>query len=451
MPATRPTLRDVRQTLVLAAPLVLAQLAQMSMSFVDTLMVGRLGTEQLAAIALGSNVFFLTLMFCSGVMFAVGPVVAQAVGAGAPDDAGQAVQQSFLLAALLTLLAHLLFSYAEPLLLGLGQPPAQAHLAAAYIKAIRWGFLPALCLSGLRGLYEGRARPLPIMLITFAGVGLNVLGNYLLMFGKLGLPALGLVGAGWASAITYSAMFLALAVYTHLRSPVYRIFASWQLRPRVMWRLAKIGLPIGMTVGFEVGLFSVTAVLMGTMGAVTLAAHQIALQSASFTFMVPLGIASATAALVGQAAGRRDAYGVRRAGVTGILLSAAFMACTALVFWLLPERVVALFIDTRAAENRGVVPLAVKFLAFAAAFQVFDGLQVSAAGALRGLADTRVPMLISLLSYWGIGLTTGVVAGFVLGFRGAGLWFGLVLGLVSAAILLVLRFRHASRIGTTTP
>lgn len=433
---------EVRRTFALALPLILAQLAQMSMSFVDTLMVGRLGNASLAGIALGSSIFFLALIVCSGVLFAVGPTVSQAFGAGDLETAGRAAQQSFFLALLLFVPALMLFWQVGPLLARLGQEPQTAALATGYVQAIAWGFLPALLTTGLRGLLEGISNPRPVMFIALAGVGLNVFANYTLMFGNFGFPALGLVGTGWASAFTYWMTFLALALYVHRALPQFGVFRRLRVQRRVLWTLLRVGWPIGLTLGFESALFSATAILMGVLGTVPLAAHQIAIQSASFTFMVPLGLASATAVRVGQAAGRRDAAGVRRAGWVGIALSAAVMLLSALTFWLLPERVVSLYLRLDDPSNAAVVRTAVQFLAFAAAFQVFDGLQVSAAGALRGLKDTRAPMLISLFSYWGIGLSSGALLAFTLGLGGRGLWLGLVLGLVAAALLLVGRFRR---------
>lgn len=438
-----PTLAlEVRRTFSLALPLILAQLAQMSMSFVDTLMVGRLGNASLAGIALGSSIFFLALIVCSGVLFAVGPTVSQAFGAGDLETAGRAAQQSFFLALLLLVPALLLFWRIEPLLARLGQEPQTAALATGYIQAIAWGFLPALLTTGLRGLLEGISNPRPVMFIALAGVGLNVFANYTLMFGNFGFPALGLVGTGWASAFTYWMTFLALALYVHRALPQFGVFRRLWVQRSMLWTLLRVGWPIGLTLGFESALFSATAILMGVLGTVPLAAHQIAIQSASFTFMVPLGLASATAVRVGQAAGRCDAAEVRRAGWVGIALSAAVMMLSALTFWLLPERVVSLYLRLDDPANAAVVRTAVQFLAFAAAFQVFDGLQVSAAGALRGLKDTRAPMLISFFSYWGIGLSSGALLAFTLGLGGRGLWLGLVLGLVAAALLLVGRFRR---------
>jgi len=446
-PNPKPSLGlEVRRTFTLALPIILAQLAQISMGFVDTLMVGRLGNEALAAIALGTSVYFLAFIVGMGVMFAVGPTVSQAYGAGDLETAGRATRQSFYLALLLTLPALLLFWQVEPLLRLMGQRESAVELATGYLHAIAWGFLPGLWMTGLRGLLEGIARPRPVMVIALFGVGLNVLANYTLMFGNFGFPALGLVGTGWASAFVYWTTFLLTAFYVHRSLPRLKVFTRLRQPDLKMLReLFTVGWPIGLTLGFESGLFSCTALLMGLLGTVQLAAHQIAIQSASFTFMVPVGLAAATAVRVGQAAGRKDVRGARRAGWVGMGLSVGFMTLTALTFWLLPERVVSLYLDVEAPANGAVVRAAVQFLAFAAAFQVFDGLQVSAAGALRGLKDTRVPMFISLFSYWGIGLTTGTLLAFGAGLGGRGLWLGLVVGLMAAALLLGGRFRAQTR------
>ena len=440
----QPPLRlEVWRTVSLALPLILAQLAQVSMGLIDTLMVGRLSGGALAGIALGGNIFFFALIVGLGVMGAVGPTVSQAFGAGDLGTASRATRQSFYIALLLSVPAFVLFWNAEALLLRMGQEPQNAELAAAWLRAICWGYLPSLWLAGLRGLLEGLSKPRPIMLIAFLGVGLNIIANYTLIFGHFGFPALGAVGTGWASAFVYWMMFVVAALYVRRALPNLGIFTSFPRPDFPMLRsLFAIGLPIGMMSGFESGLFSVTAILMGTFGTVTLAAHQIAIQTASFTFMIPLGLAAATAVRVGQAVGRRDAFGARRSGWIGIGLSVAFMTCTALAFWLIPERIASFFLQADNPANLPIIRTAVQFLAFAAAFQIFDGLQVSAAGALRGLKDTRTPMLLALLSYWGVGLVSGLFFAYVVGLGAAGLWCGLVLGLVSAALLLVGRFRR---------
>ena len=435
--------REIKNLSVLALPLILAQLAQNTLSFIDTIMVGRLGNGALAGIALGSTVFGFVLLVFSGVILAVSPLVAQAHGAGRPGEAGRAVRQGLWLGLLLFVPAFVLFWNAEPLLLRLGQAPATAALSSAYLRAISWGLLPAFGTTALRGLLEGLSVTRPIMLFSLAGVGLNIFANNALMFGRFGFPALGLVGTGYASSFVFTMVFLMLAIYVTFRFGRYRIFADLR-RPdfTMLAELVRVGLPIAFTLGFEVSMFATTAFLMGLLGAAQLAAHQIALQSASVTFMVPLGLAIATSIRVGQAVGRGDGHGARRAGYVGIAGSVLFMCVSALTFWLAPRFVIGLYLGLGDPANAEVVALATGFLALAAAFQIFDGLQVSASGALRGLKDTRVPMLITLFSYWFVGIGSGTLMCFVLGMGGRGLWLGLVFGLATAAVLLVWRFYY---------
>ncbi len=452
----RPALtsrQEVAATLRLAGPVVAAQLAQMSMGFVDTVMVGRLGPEALAGVALGNTVFFFLLIVCTGVVSAVGPMVSQAYGAGergAGEGApiGRSVRQGLWLALALAVPATLLLYNVGVLLLALGQEPAAVRDAQAYLRAICWGFLPALAFVALRSFAEGVSRPLPVTAITAVGVALNAGANYALMFGALGLPALGLVGTGWASTLVFWFLLAALALYVFRGAPfrAYRIFERLAAPDVQTFRtLFRIGWPIGISMGIEAGLFMITALMMGLLSTTALAAHQVALQCAAFTFMVPLGIGIAGSVRVGQAAGRGDAEGVRRAGYTAMLLAVGAMSAAAVLFWTLPETIVGLYLDPEAQENRRVAELAVTLLGVAAVFQVFDGAQVAAAGALRGLKDTRVPMLIALVAYWGLGLSAGYVLGLRLGWGAPGLWWGLVMGLAAAAVLLTARFRRMAR------
>lgn len=439
MPGTHR--RELRSLVALAAPLVLAQLAQMGLGLVDTLMAGRLGGEALAGIALGSVVLHFVLIVGSGVLFSVSPMVAQAVGAGDPAAAASAARQGLWLAAFLAIPGILVFWQGERLLLALGQEPATAALAADYLSVAVYGLLPALFLTTLRGFLEGIADAGPIMVILIAGVGLNALADQALMFGSWGFPELGLVGTGVATSLAYTAMFAAAGIYVALKHRPYRVFAGLRRpEPAIFRELFRIGWPIGMTLAFESGLFTVVALMMGLFGTAALAAHQIAQQSVSTTFMIPVGVATATAVRVGQAIGRRDVNGARRAAYMGIGLAAAVMISTALLFWKAPGFVIGLFLGPD-AEDPDVVRRAAVFLAVAASFQIFDGLQVSALGALRGLKDTRFPMFVSLFSYWGIGVTVGAGLAFWADLGGVGLWLGLVCGLGTAAVLLLWRLR----------
>jgi len=428
--------------------MILAQLAHMSMTFVDTIMVGWLGTRQLAGVALGGAVFFPVLLMTLGVLMAVGPMVAQGYGGGDRDAIRDAVRQGLWLATLLGVVAFLALWQGSWMLRWAGQEEETVVLTEGYLRAITWGVVPELWFVVLRQFVEGLSRPRVVLIITTAGLLLNVGANYILMYGKLGFPALGLVGCGWASALVYWTMFLVMVLF---------ILKSDGLRPyRVLSHLGgpdwhrfsevfRMGWPIGLMQGFEVGLFSATALLMGILGKTALAAHQIALQCASFSYMVPLGLSFAVSVRVGQAVGRKDLQGARRAGHVGMGLGASFMVVAALCFWIFPRYILSLFLGTDASANDEVVFHAVGFLAIAAIFQVFDGLQATAAGALRGLKDTRTPMIVALISYWIVGLSSGYLLAFQFGWQGTGLWWGLVLGLSTAALLLSWRFNRQVR------
>ncbi|MEZ4702475.1 MAG: MATE family efflux transporter [Rhodothermales bacterium] len=440
---------ELRETLWLALPVVGSQLGQMSMGFVDTVMVGRLGPQALASVALGSTLFFFLAIVSMGVVFAVGPMVSQAYGAGDYDVIGRSVRQGLWMGVALSIPSITLLYNADRLFALMGHDADTASLATAYLRAILWGFLPFMWFAALRSFVEGVSRPFPVTLITLLGLGLNIGSNYVLMFGKLGFPALGVVGTGYASAVVFWFMCVVLALLAG-RQPALRGFAVFsRLRlpdTEYFRKLFRIGWPIGALHGVEAGLFSVTALLIGVLGTNDLAAHQVAIQFAAFTFMVPLGIGIATSVRVGQAVGRQDAVGIRMAGYIGIGLAMTFMGCAALFLWLAPETAVGFYLDVDEPANREVVRLAVQLLGFAAVFQVFDGAQVSASGALRGLKDTRGPMLIGALAYWGVGMTTGYALGFWAGMGAAGLWAGLVVGLMVAALALIWRFVYAARV-----
>lgn len=437
--------REIPVLVRIAIPLIMAQMAQNGMGLVDTLMVGRLGPEALAGIAIGAVLQFSLSVSVGGVLFAVAPLTAQALGAEREDDARSVLRHGIVLALLLALPVMLALWFVGPLLPLLGQDPTTASAATGYLRAVVWGTPGYMLFVALRGTLEGRGNTRPIMLVAFAGVGLNVLANNAFIFGRWGFPELGLTGAGVATSIVYSAMALLLTALVASSYRLERPFAREPLRARRLLEIVLLGVPIAFTVGFEIGLFAMTALLMGLFGLSALAGHQIALQSTSFTFMIPLGLGIATTARVGHAAGRGDALGVRAAGLVGIGLSMVVMFGTALLYWTAPRLVVGLFLDLTDPANAGVIAAATTFLQVAAIFQLVDGLQVTAVGALRGLKDTRVPMMIALVSYWCIGLGSGAVLAFGVGLGAVGLWLGLVVGLGAAAIWLTGRYLRLAR------
>ncbi len=432
--------REVPALLRIALPLALAQMALNGMGLVDTLMVGRLGPADLAGIALGAMTFFFVTIVASATMFAVAPLVAQAIGAGRPAEAAEAGRHGVVLGVLLAPAVMLLLYFTGPLLGLLGQDPDTAARATGYLRAVLWSVPGFMLVVPLRAFLEGRGETRPVMVIAFVAVGVNVLANNALMFGRWGFPALGLVGTGYATSIVYSLMAVLLALYVVRREAEHPVLRWARVRRERLGEVVRLGWPIALTVAFETGLFGMTAFLMGLLSQTELAGHQIAIQSASFTFMIPLSLGVATSVRVGQAVGRGDPPGTRIAGWVGMGLAVGFMCLTALLFWTAPRVVIGFYLDLDDPANSGVIAHASAFLRVAAMFQLVDGLQVSAIGALRGLKDTRVPMLITLIAYWPIGIGVGVYLAFGLDWQGVGLWYGLVAGLAVAAVWLVSRF-----------
>ncbi|MBD2598493.1 MATE family efflux transporter [Nostoc spongiaeforme FACHB-130] len=443
---------EVKQCLLLAVPLAAAQLAQSATGFVDTVMMGWLGSQTIASGGLGAAIFIFCLMITTGIITAISPLVAEAYGAGKPEQVGQIVRQGLRISLLLGIPITVLLWYGSNLLVLLGQDVNAAALAQTYLRAIAWGFIPALGFAVFKSFLSALSQPQLVMVTVVLGTLLNITANYVLMFGKFGLPALGLAGIGWASTLSLWSMFITLAIYifSQRRFAVYKIFHfssithfSQQNR-RIVWEIFQIGLPIGGLVAVEAGLFTVVTFIIGQLGTTALAAHQIALQTASMSFQMVLGVSFATTVRVGQLAGEKDLRGVRLAGYVGIALGALSMAIAALIFWLVPKLIVSLYLDTNNPNNQDVVNLAIKLLAVAAIFQIVDGIQVTASGALRGLKDTRIPLLIGIFAYWCVGLFMGYALGIWFDYGTIGLWWGLAIGLASAAIVLSWRFRILS-------
>jgi MATE family multidrug resistance protein len=335
-----------------------------------------------------------------------------------------------------------LFWFSNSFFALLNQPPDVALASTAYLRAIAWGLLPAFGYMALRATLEALSDTRPILVTSVVCVGLNVLANYALMFGHFGFPRLELVGAGYASAFVLTCAFLMLLSYLLItypelvRLPKTRLF-DWPMLCEVL----RIGVPIGLTIGFEVGMFSAASFAMGYFGVDELAAHQIVLQTASITFTIPLGIAIALSVRVGVAVGAGDINRAKVAGYVGIATAGAVMCISATAFLLFPTQIISFFINLEDPENSQVVQWAYWLLVVAAVFQIFDGLQVAGSNALRGLKDTRAAMVLTLLAYWGCGVASGWLIAFVLDFGPLGLWYGMTIGLACAALFLILRYR----------
>lgn len=426
----------------LAGPLVANNLALAGMSFADTVMAGRLGTRDLAAVAVGGSAWMVVFLCGLGVLMAVSPVVAHAYGAGRWEDAGAALRQALWLSQALAIAGFLLLLGAGTVLGAIGIAPEVLPLTAGYLFAISFGLPGMFAFLALRFMSEGVGWTRPIMYAAAVGLVVNVCGNWLLMYGNLGFPRLGAVGCGVASAVALWSMFATMLVHV-LRSHRYKAFALWKRFDWPSWpaqrEILGLGLPIAASVEAEAGLFAAVALIMGTLGATQVAAHQVAINYASTMFMIPLAFHSATTIRVGQALGRGEAARARLAGWSGIALCGLFMVASAFVLFLFRDRIAAFY-----TSDPELLPLATALLTMAMAFQVSDGLQVGAAGALRGFKDTRVPMLINIGSYWLLAFPMAWYAGVHARLGPVAVWVALITGLTVTALLLNTRFMRLS-------
>lgn len=442
-----PWRREGRAMLLLAVPLILTELSHMAIVTTDVVMMGWLGPQSLAAGSLAGHLYAFLDYFALSVLTAVSPILAHQLGARRFRLVRRTVRQGFWAALILALPCVVLIWQAEALLLLLGQEPELASAARPYIRIMVLGFLPGLWFMVLSEFLVAHVRPRVLLAVAVLGVGVNGLADYALMFGNLGFPRLGLAGAGVASATVNTFMFLSLLgfVLVDRRLRRYRLLghfwrADW---PRLV-EILRLGLPIGVSSVAETGMFLASALLMGLLGTVPLAAHAVAIQCASIAYMVPFGVAQAAAVRVGRAIGAGDHRAADRAGWTALALGVGFAALPAALFWGFGEELTALFLDPTVAENRPVIDLAVAFLAVAAFFQLADAAQAVSAGILRGYKDTRVPMLIAVGGYWGLGLSSAALFGVYLGQGGEAIWIALAVALSLVGILLVWRFRRQS-------
>ncbi len=435
-------LTEIRATLALATPLATANLSQMAMSVIDTVMVGTLGSVPLAAVALGGGFYFTGVVICLGVLTAVAPLSAFAIGAGARDAAGRTAASGLVLAGLIGL-PMIAATFAAPLLLdGLGYDPELAYEIGRFLHAVCWGAPGFLGFAVLRSFLAALKRTRGVMVVLLLCVPANAALNWLLIFGHLGLPALGLVGTGIASASVQWLMLAGLVgVVWRLRSGdrAPRLHLDPALLGRDLRRILRLGGPIGGLQALEIGVFVTAAAVVGLFGAAPLAAHQIAINFASITFMVPMGIGQAATVRVAAERGAGLRPAARRAAFVALALGVGFMAVSAAVIWVLPHAIVATYVAVDDPANLALVALALRFLTFAGWFQVVDGMQVVAAGALRGYEDTVMPMVFAAIGYWAIGFAGGWALTFPLGLGPVGMWWGFVLGLAVVALLMTLR------------
>lgn len=440
-------LKEARATLALALPIVGTQLAQIAIHTTDVLLLARLGETSLGAGALAFSLHGFLWVVAIGFAAAVSALCAQELGRDRADrEAVRRVVHDGLVATLaICAVGSVVLWFGGPLLAALGQPPALVAEAGPLLAALAPGFLASIWFVALRGFCAALERPRPALAIMAGAVVVNAGLNWALMFGAFGVEGLGSIGAGIGSTLVSWGALAALGLFIarDARLSAYRIAAGWWRSTRArLLAYARIAAPIAATFGAEVGLFTVAALVMGRLGAAEVAAHQVALQWAAISFMVPMGVAQATTVRVGLAAGAGDRDGVRRAGWWGFALGVGFMALAGLLFWLAAAPLAGAFVPDRTSPVHG---LAAAFLVWAALFQIVDGAQAVANGALRGLKDTAVPMALAIGGYWLVGLPAALWLGLATPMRGEGVWAGLALGLAVVAVFLVWRFEARSR------
>ncbi|QEH35278.1 Multidrug resistance protein NorM [Aquisphaera giovannonii] len=421
--------------LALAGPVVLAELGWMSMGIVDTMFVGRLGAEAIGAVSLGNALFFAASIFGIGLLLGLDTLVSQSFGAKRLDECHAWFVQSIYLVLLIGPAVMLVLLGCEPLLGRMGAHPAVLAGALPFLRATTWGTVPLFFYAALRRYLQGMGLVRPVMFAFLSANLINAVGDWLLIDGHLGLPAMGVAGSGWATTISRAYMagvLAAYAAYHDLRHRTGLFGASFRPRAARLWRLLRLGVPAALHATLEVGVFAAATMLAGTLDPAALAAHHIVLDVSSVTFMIPLGLASAGAVRVGQALGRGEPAAAGRAGWTALVLGVGFMAASGTVMALVPGVLASLF-----TTDPDVIGRASTLMLVAAAFQLFDGLQGVSTGTMRGAGDTHTPMVVNLVAHWVIGLPLGYLLGFIFGYGVVGLWVGLALGLGSSGLYLL--------------
>jgi MATE family multidrug resistance protein len=443
--------REMPPLLRLAVPIVMGEVGWMSMNFVDIAMIGRVGPTALAAVSLGSAVFVVFAIVCEGMLLGCDALVSQSFGAGRMEECFRTLWAGAQLALPAGIVCAMAVAASGWLLPAMGIAPEIVRQAIPFLYAMACGLPALMCFVAMRVFLQGTHR---VKVVAFAMVSANLInfaGNYALIYGHFGLPALGATGSGISTTLSRCYMMCVLLGYMTWRSRVehwHLLHYARQFYSERILKIVRLGAPAAAQIALEVGIFSASTLVAGRLGAVAVSGHQIALIMASLTFMVPLGVAQATSVRVGNAIGRRDAEGANVSGWSGMALSAAFMSCSAFVLWTFPLTIVHIF-----TYDPAVAKVGVSLLAIAAVFQFFDGVQVTAIGALRGSGNTRIAMITDFVGWWLIGLPLGAWLCFGRGWGVRGLWFGLSAGLISIGCVLAVSWRrrvHSLRVELST-
>ncbi|RUA34397.1 MAG: MATE family efflux transporter [Bacteroidetes bacterium] len=427
----------------LAYPVVLSQLGHVLVGTADSVMVGRVGTEELAAVSVANAVFSVAMMFGIGVSFGLTPLIAQSDGEGDQRAGMRFLKHSFVINVLFGILLFCILLFGGFILDILNQPKDVVALAKPYLAIIGFSLLPFMVFQTFKQFAEGLSLTKQAMYITLSANVLNILLNYILIFGKLGFEPMGLIGAGWATLISRIIMAVAMVLFVQY----YKVFSVyWNYFKVTVWNsktfksLLNLGVPTGFQYIFEVGAFASAAIMIGWMGAVPLASHQVAMNLASISYMMATGISAAATVRVGNQLGQRDIPTMRIAAFTCFLMAIFFMAFTGLIFMVFNH-----LLPTFYTSDPAVISIAASLLIIAALFQLSDGIQVVGLGALRGMGDVKLPTLVTFMAYWVIGLPSGYLLAFVLDFGEQGVWYGLLIGLSVTAIILFIRFNNKSK------
>ncbi|MCK0149551.1 MATE family efflux transporter [Marivita sp. S6314] len=431
----------VRAVLVLGMPLVGGHLAQMAIGLTDTIMVGWYGAEALATVTLANTLFFTVFLVGAGFAMAVMPMVAKYQAEGDDQKVRRSTRMGVWLSAMYCVGVFPLMWWSDAVLQALGQTPEISGDAQIYLRVLAFGVLPALITMTLKSYLAALEKTQVVFWVTVVAVPFNAVANYALIFGNFGFPELGLKGAAIASLSTHIFSCAVVIGYISVFVTQHALFQRlWKSDPDMLSEVFRLGWPIGLTLLSETGLFAASAIMMGWLGTVPLAAHGIAIQLASLTFMLHLGLSNAATVRAGNALGRKDVSHLVRGGIVALVMSVLIALVTVVIFVAFPEALISIFLDPDDPARPQIIVVGVVLLIIAAVFQLMDGAQVIALGLLRGVQDTRMPMVWAAVSYFGVGLPAAYIFGFVLNWGGPGIWGGLVLGLAVAAVLLNHRF-----------